>query len=151
MSQLSSTNRKLISRIFCEKYMEIHIPIKSASNERRYPFGYRRSLVGVPPSPGLAASASSRTRLRRGFALPLVATSRTSALEVYNRHTGMVSTAMNSPRSSYWRCGQVPDRPPAELRRRSSARLFSPWPQCQKRLIALGRTPQYSALSPGRG
>ena len=41
----------------------------AASNERRYPFGFRRSLVGIPPNPGLAAPAPNRTRLRRGSML----------------------------------------------------------------------------------
>ena len=44
---------------------------------------------GSAPSPGLAAPASSRTRLWRGFALPLVAPPRTSAREAYGKHTGM--------------------------------------------------------------
>ena len=123
-----------------------------ASNERRYPFRISPlACWGSAPSPGLNALRPVEHACRRGFALPLVAIFRTSALEVYDRHTGMVSTAVNSLRSSYWRCGQVSDRPPAELRRRSSARPFSPRPQFQQRLIALGRTPQYSALSPGRG
>ena len=35
-------------------------------------FGFRRSLVGVPPSPGLTAPRPVEHALRRGFALPLV-------------------------------------------------------------------------------
>ena len=35
------------------------VSITSASNEWRYPFGYRHSLVGVLPSPGLAAPRKS--------------------------------------------------------------------------------------------
>ena len=42
-----------------------------ASNERRYPFGFRRSLVGVPPSPGLAAPRPVEHALRRGFSAPV--------------------------------------------------------------------------------
>lgn len=35
----------------------------AASNVSEYPFGYSETLVGDAPSPGLAAHASSRTRL----------------------------------------------------------------------------------------
>jgi len=35
--------------------------------------GYSYALVGVSPSPGLAAPETCRTRLRRGFSLPSVA------------------------------------------------------------------------------
>ena len=48
-------------------------------------FGFRHTLVGVPPNPGLAARAASRTRLRRGFALPTVAPPCTSAQEIRAR------------------------------------------------------------------
>ena len=64
-----------------------------ASNERRYPFGYCRSLVGVPPTPGLATSASSRTRLRRGSMLRMTSRERVTR----QRHEGIAAKRRKRP------------------------------------------------------